>query len=598
MTIDQWFTIGIKIVAVILFITEWLSVDLVGLVIISLLIISGVLTPIDAVGGFSNSATITIMAMYGLSAAILNTGQLVNVGNYLSKVLVKNRTKGLLLIMIFAGVISAFINNTPVVAVFIPIILSASAKAKISASKILMPLSFASMFGGLCTLIGTSTNILVSGIAETEGLAPFGMFEMAPVGIFLFGAGVLYLLFVGNKLIPARTAPNQLTKKYDMGNYLTDIRILPGASSIGKTISQSPIKTNLKIDIIGFRRKEEHFSEPNYSTIIESGDILRLSCDFKQISAIQQREGVEIIKENIISDEELKTKNITLAEALVTPGSELQGKTISQTKFKHQFGAVVLAIRSRKGIFNTRLMRTVLNPGDILLLRGDKAIFAEYKSRAHVIENPFIIISEKEEKIKVNKRNMFIVFSILALVVLLPSFNIFPILASSIMGVSALVLFRTITMAQLYKAINWNVIFLLAGTISLGIAIEKTGTAQLMAENILLFFGSWGPIALVSILYFVTMILTSLISNSASAVLLTPIAISMADTMGVDAKPFLFAIMFAASASFMTPVGYQTNTMIYAAGNYKFFDFFRVGAPLNLLFWILSTILIPLFYKF
>ena len=598
MTIDQWFTIGIIILAVILFITEWLSVDLVGLVIISLLIISGVLTPIDAVGGFSNSATITIMAMYGLSAAILNTGQLVNVGNYLSKVLVKNRTKGLLLIMIFAGVISAFINNTPVVAVFIPIILSASAKAKISASKILMPLSFASMFGGLCTLIGTSTNILVSGIAETEGLAPFGMFEMAPVGIFLFGAGVLYLLFVGNKLIPARTAPNQLTKKYDMGNYLTDIRILPGASSIGKTISQSPIKTNLKIDIIGFRRKEEHFSEPNYSTIIESGDILRLSCDFKQISAIQQREGVEIIKENIISDEELKTKNITLAEALVTPGSELQGKTISQTKFKHQFGAVVLAIRSRKGIFNTRLMRTVLNPGDILLLRGDKAIFAEYKSRAHVIENPFIIISEKEEKIKVNKRNMFIVFSILALVVLLPSFNIFPILASSIMGVSALVLFRTITMAQLYKAINWNVIFLLAGTISLGIAIEKTGTAQLMAENILLFFGSWGPIALVSILYFVTMILTSLISNSASAVLLTPIAISMSDTMGVDAKPFLFAIMFAASASFMTPVGYQTNTMIYAAGNYKFFDFFRVGAPLNLLFWILSTILIPLFYKF
>jgi di/tricarboxylate transporter len=252
MTIDQWFTIGIIIVAVILFITEWLSVDLVGLVIISMLMISGVLTPIDAVGGFSNSATVTIMAMYGLSASILNTGQLVNIGNYLSKVLVKNRTKGLLLIMIFAGVISAFINNTPVVAVFIPIILSACAKAKISPSKILIPLSFASMFGGLCTLIGTSTNILVSGIAETEGVAPFGMFEMAPVGIFFFGAGVLYLLFAGNKLIPERTTSNELTKKYDMGNYLTDIRILPGAPSIGKTISQSPITTNLKIEIIVF----------------------------------------------------------------------------------------------------------------------------------------------------------------------------------------------------------------------------------------------------------------------------------------------------------------------------------------------------------
>nr|MBC7612242.1 SLC13 family permease [Pseudopedobacter sp.] len=598
MTIDQWITIAIIIIAVILFITEWLSVDLIGLIIISLLIISGVITPVDAVGGFSNSATITIMAMYGLSAAILNTGELVNVGNYLSKVLVKNKTKGILLIMIFAGVISAFINNTPVVAVFIPIILAASAKANISPSKILIPLSFASMFGGLCSLIGTSTNILVSGIAQTEGLAPFGMFEMAPVGIILFVVGVLYLLFAGDKLIPERTLSNQLTKNYDMGKYLTDIRILPDAPSIGKTIAESTIITDLKIDVIGFRRKEEHFTEPNYSTMVEAGDILRLSCNFKQISTIQQREGVEIIQGNIISDEELKTKDITLAEVLVTPGSELQGKTISQARFKHQFGAVAIAIRSRRGILHTRLTRTKLRPGDILLLRGNNEIFAEYKNWTHEIENPFIIISEKEEKIAVNKRNMLIVFSILALVVLLPSFNILPILASAILGVTALVLFRSITMAQLYKAINWNIIFLLAGTISLGIAMEKTGTANLMAENILSVFGSWGPIALVSILYLVTTILTELISNSASAVLLTPIAISMAHTMEVDAKPFLFAIMFAASASFMTPVGYQTNTMIYTAGNYKFIDFFRVGAPLNLIFWILASILIPLFYKF
>lgn len=598
MTIDQWLTIGVITVAVVLFITDWLGVDLVGLIIISLLMICGVLTPLEAVGGFSNSATITIMAMFGLSAAILNTGQLVNVGNYLSKVLIKNRRKGLLLIMIFAGVISIFINNTPVVAVFIPIILTACAKAKISASKILIPLSFASMFGGLCSLIGTSTNILVSGIAETEGLAPFGMFEMAPVGIFFFAIGVLYILVAGNKLIPARTIPDQLTKKYDMGNYLTDIRILPGAPSIGKAISESPIIKSLKIDIIGFRRKEESFSEPIYSTVLEPEDVLRLRCKFDQISAILQREGVEIIQRNRLSDDELITDDITLAEALITPGSELQGKTISQTKFKQRFGAVVLAIRNRKGMLHNILNKTVLNPGDILLLRGEKNIFSEYKNGAQVIEKPFIIISEEAEKITVNKRNVLTVFSILGLVVLLPSFNILPILASSILGVSALVLFRTITMAQIYKAINWDVIFLLAGTISLGIAMEKTGTAQLMAENILMFFGNWGPVAMVSILYFITMILTSVISNSASAVLLTPIAISMAETMGVDAKPFLFAIMFAASASFMTPVGYQTNTMIYAAGNYKFIDFFRVGAPLNLLFWILASILIPLFYKF
>jgi di/tricarboxylate transporter len=260
MTPDQWITLGIVLIAVILFITEWLSVDVISLVIISLFIVSGVLTPSEAVKGFSNSATVTIAAMFALSAAILKTGQLEAIGYYLSKALVKSKTKGILLIMIITGVISAFINNTPVVAIFIPIILTASQKAKISPSKILIPLSFASMFGGVCTLIGTSTNILVSSIAEEHGLPGFRMFDMAPLGLIFFATGVLYLIFFGSKLIPDRGAVKDLTQKFEMENYLTDIRLLPHATSVGKVVSESPIIKDLEIDIIGFRRDSVKFS--------------------------------------------------------------------------------------------------------------------------------------------------------------------------------------------------------------------------------------------------------------------------------------------------------------------------------------------------
>jgi di/tricarboxylate transporter len=597
MTTDQWITIGIIMVAVILFITEWLSVDVIGLVIISLFMVSGVLTPTEAVKGFSNNATVTIAAMFALSAAILKTGQLGAIGYYLSKVLMKSKTKGILLIMILTGVISAFINNTPVVAVFIPIILAASAKAKISASKILIPLSFASMFGGVCTLIGTSTNILVSSIAEEKGLQRFGIFEMAPLGLIFFATGCIYLIFFGSKLIPDRGAVEDLTQKFEMENYLTDIRLLPQAPSVGKIISESPIIKELEFDIIGFRRDKEEFSELHYSEVLRAGDVLRLRANITQIKKIQAREGIEII-EGKWKDENLNSKEVSIAEAIITPNSELHHKTISETRFKHQHEAIVLAIKGRKGILHEKLSQTVLKSGDLLLLRIKNEFLDDLKNPERINESPFLIISETEEKKPVKKKNLLIVVSVLFLVVALAAFNIIPIMAGSIIGVTLLVIFRSITIKEVYKAINWQVIFLIAGAISMGTAMENTGTAKLAAEQLFELFGNWGPIALLSILYFLSSILTEIITNSATAVLLAPIAISTADTLGVDARPFLFAIAFAASSSFLTPVGYQTNTMIYAAGNYKFTDFFRVGLPLNIIFWILATLLIPVFYDF
>lgn len=597
MTADIWITIGIMIVAVILFATEWFSVDIIGLVLISLFIVTGILTPTEAVRGFSDSATVTIAAMFALSAALIKTGELAKIGQFLSGVLEKNRVLGILMVMIFTGIISAFINNTPVVAVLIPVILAASFKTKISTSKLLIPLSFASMFGGMCTLIGTSANILVSSIAVEKGIPAIGMFEMAPIGLIFFATGCIYLILFGNKLIPDRGLTDELTEKFGIGPYLTDIRFEPDAPSVGKKIAESALVKELDIDIIGFKRETKKFIDPNFNEIIKSGDILRVRCNIDQITKIQAREHIQITKEEL-KDTDLRSESSSLVEAVITPNSELNQKKLSRARFRERYNAIVLAIRGREGVQYERLSRTTLKSGDVLLLRINNKFLENLKNTSQVNETPFLIISEKEEKKPVDKMKLFTAIAVIAMVVALAGFNILPIMASSIIGVTLLIIFGCITIKEVYKAINWEIIFMLAGTISLGIAIERSGTAKLMAEQLIYYFGHWGPAALVSVLYLTSSLLTELISNSATAILLTPIAISLAETMGVDARPFLFAIAFAASASFLTPVGYQTNTMIYSVGNYRFTDFFRVGLPLNIIFWILATLLIPVLYKF
>ena len=598
MTTDQWITLGIILITIFLFITEWLAIDLIGLIIMSLLILTGILSPVDAIKGFSNSATVTIGCMFVLSAAILKTGHLKTAGNYLSQLLIKNKTKGILLLMLFTGFVSAFINNTPVVAVFIPIVLDAASKANVNASKILIPVSFASIFGGLCSLIGSSSNILISEIASENDVPAFGMFEMTPLGIILFATGILYLLSAGKKLLPDRgDKTGELSKKYQLGDYLTDIKLLPDSPSIGKPIQDSPLFKDLRIEIIGFRRKSDKIKEAILSELLQEGDILRVKGNVEQIKNIQNRQGIQIIEEHEWKEGIEDPENLMLAEVIITPGSELEGKTLSQTKFKYRFGSFALAIRSRDLIFQKKINKTTLRAGDILLVTANSTVINQYKAKQNEDETPFLIISEIQKSNSANFKNTILVAGIIISVILVASLNILPILASAILGVTLLVLFRFLDMQEVYKAINWKIIFMISGTMALGIALEKTGTAKLFAEEIINLVGAWGPVAIVSALFLLTSLLTELISNAASAVLLAPIAISAAQVIGIDPKPLLLTIMFAASASFMTPVGYQTNTMIYAAGNYKYTDFFRVGTPLNLLFWILVSILIPLYYN-
>jgi di/tricarboxylate transporter len=596
MSYDIIVVLIVLIAAVVLFATEILSIDIVAIMIMTSLILSGVITPEEGVSGFSNSATVTVAVMFVLSSALFKTGAVNKLGVYLSALFKLNFWLGVFTMMFTVALISAFINNTPVVAIFIPIVISAANISKVNPSKLLMPLSFASMFGGVCTLIGTSTNILVSSIAVQYGQRPIGMFEMTGLGITFFVVGVSYLLIIGIRLIPNRTEETDLTEKFGLGEYLVEIVILPDSPSIGQRIIDSSLMTKLDVDIIDLHRGGKRVFMPSNQMILEANDILRVRCKIDKINEIKSKEGYAL-KSDIEWKEDLNNKQMVLVEAIIAPNSEIEGKTLRQMNFKNKYGATALAIRHRGELMREKLADTPLRAGDTLLIEVKKENIKNLRSIDYKRSSPFLLVSEVGLP-EFRKKKIFLVTLILAGIVLTASMEILPIMIAAITGFVLLVLTKCISMTEAYEAIDWRVIFLLAGALSLGVALEKSGAAKVLSGFLIDIVGQLGPLAIVSILYLVTSLLTESMSNNASAVLLAPIAITAAESMHVDPRPFLMAIAFAASASFMTPVGYQTNTMIYGAGQYKFIDFIKVGTPLNIIFWLLATFLIPYFFPF
>ena len=588
--------------AVVMFATERFPVDVVAIVAMSVLVVTGVITPSQGVSGFSNSATITVAFMFILSAALFKSGAVVSIGNKIAELFKFNFWLGIFVTMVTVGVISAFINNTPVVAIFIPILVGAAAKSKLNIAKMLMPLSYASMFGGVCTLIGTSTNILVSGIAADNDLEPFSMFELSRMGLIFFGVGLIYMMTIGIRLIPNRGMDDGLMKKFGMGDYLTEIVLLPNAPSVGKSIMDSPLVRKLDIDITEVNRKGQSFITPSKDLVLQAGDVLKVRCNVEKIKALKQKEGVALKSDaKFKPGNELLSKKaddrIVFVEAVIAPNSPFEGRTVKDLDFRQRFGATVLAIRHRGELMREKVVNTTLKSGDTLLIEADKDKLHSLQQLELKGRNTFLIVSEVDlPEYRTDK--MWTVVLTLAGVIALASLNILPIMMAAIIGAMFLVLTRCITMDEAYNAIDWKVIFLLAGALSLGVAMYESGTAEIISSFIINIIGSLGPVAILSALYIITSILTETMSNNASAVLLAPIAIVASEQLGVDARPFLMAITFAASSSFMTPVGYQTNTMIYGVGLYHFGDFMRVGTPLNLIFWVLATFLLPVFFPF
>ncbi|MFQ5599819.1 MAG: SLC13 family permease [Candidatus Krumholzibacteriia bacterium] len=590
MTFEIALTLAILLMAVILFATERLPVDLVALGVMAALMSAGVVTAEEGISGFSNTATITVGAMFVLSAGLFKTGAVGFVGSALASVGKRSFWFALFTIMVVVGALSAFINNTAAVAIFLPIVLGVARDTRISPSKWLMPLSFASMFGGVCTLIGTSTNILVSSITEQHGQPPFAMFEFARLGLLMFGVGVLYMMSFGTRLIPERRDVGDLTQTFGMGDYLTEIVLLPEAKSVGKALKESALGRDLDIAILEVRRESQPLLLPTPETILEAGDSLLVRCSVEKIKSLQQRVGVALKPSTKWRDEDLESSQSALVEAVISPNSALNGRSLKDTRFRNRFGAVVLAIRHHGQLLHENLANTILQAGDALLLEIRRVTLTRLKRSPE-----FVIVSEVGLP-EFRKSKIMPALLIIIGVVVSATLHVFPIVASAVIGCFLLVITGCISLEEAYRAIEWRVIFLLAGVLTLGVAMETTGAALLISSWMVRTVGVWGPVALVSAFYVVTSLLTQVISNNATAVLLAPVAIATAESLGVNSRPFLAAVTFAASASFMTPVGYQTNTLVYGPGQYKFADFMRVGAPLNLMFWLMASFLIPRFW--
>jgi di/tricarboxylate transporter len=581
--------LAILVSAVALFVAERFPIDLVAMMVLGALLVLGLVTPQEGISGFSNEATVTVAAMFVLSAGLQKTGAVAAVGRLLVR-LGRNHLTALILVTVIVAGVSAFINNTAAVAVFIPLVLTLSARRKIAASRLLIPLSYASQFGGVCTLIGTSTNLLVSAISRQAGHGAFSMFEFSRMGLIFFVTGMVYFVIGSRWLLPHREAQD-LVQAYRLGEYITELRVTKGSPLVGKTVVESGLGKEHDVTVLHLIRGKRKVWAPLRQVLAE-GDVLLVRGQMAQLMELKDSSGLELNPEFKLKDAALEQEDLVLVQILVAPESAVAGHTLIELDFRKRFDALVLAIQRRGEALQEKLNTVRFEVGDLLLVMAPSRVVEKLRKG-----DDFIVLEEVEEP-SMRKGKVPLVLAIIALVVALAAMNVMPILVTAILGCVALVLTRCIDLEEAYRAVDWRVIFLLAGILPLGIAMDTSGAAQIIADQAVALVGPLGPYAVLAVFYLLTAVLTETMSNNASAVLLAPIAIATGIEMGIDPRPLLMAVTFAASTSFATPVGYQTNAMVYNVGGYKYTDFMKVGAPLNLIFWALAVYFIPVFWPF
>jgi di/tricarboxylate transporter len=590
------------LLALVLFATERFPIDVTAILIMVLLMVLEPWTqisPREGISGFANPATITVLAMLILSTGINRTGIVQMLGRKMATFAGVDRRKQLAATIGITGPVSGVINNTPVVAILVPVINDLAHNGKTSPSKLLIPLSFASMLGGTLTLIGTSTNILASDIAAQLGsespdigLHAFGMFEFTKLGIVVFAVGAFYLMTIGVRLLPERIpADEDLVEEYALQEYLADV-VVPADSSLrGQTVEEALGDDELDIDVLQLIRDGERFSEPLARKEIRANDTLRLRTNRETLERIIDTEGLTLVggprtEADLHSDEE----EPVLVEVVIPSGSFLVGETLASSTFRQRYDANVLAFRTRGDVVRDRFEDIRIRVGDTLLVQ------APPDSLTRLVENQDFIVAHEFDEVTYRSEKIPFAVGIIAGVVVLPALNILPIVVSALAGVVAMVFTGVLKPTELYSSVEWNVIFLLAGVIPLGIALQQTGAATLLGNAVASTAAFLPAIGVLWVFYLATGLLTSVISNNASVVLMIPVAASAAQSIGANAFAFVLAVTFAASTAFMTPVGYQTNLFVYGPGGYRFSDFLRVGAPLQLLLSIVTVLGIAFFW--
>ena len=586
---------------VVFFIMEILPIEVTAMGAIGVLLLFDILSWQESINGFSNPAVITIGAIFIMSRALVKTGFLEVFADFLAKKGGNQKWLTIFIFLLTVSIISGIINNTAAVAIFIPLGIDLCQRFRISPTKVLLPISYAAIFGGTLTLIGTSTNLIVSSVMEEYNMIPFSMFEFTKLGVIFLVLGTIYNMIISKWFMPSRSIISSLTRKYHMGSFLTEFKIGEDSPLIGHSYGEMEITQKYNLQVYKIIRDSNNIRFNLHNIIIREGDIFLVQINVKDMLKFKDDMKVLLLSDVKMNQAELTGKNHVIVEGIVSQQSALIGKTLQELDFRSRFGSFVLAVKRQRELLRNKIAHIRLKFSDTLLIMVPK-------ERLDILRtsNDLIVLEELDIHLRYERYWWFSILVIPA-VMLLATFGVIPIVKGAVLGAILLLVLRSLSIQDAYESISWSVIFLIASLIPLGTAIHNTNLDKSIGDLIYVLGALIGgvenvnPIIILAVLYGVTFILSAFVSNAAVAVMLTPIGILLASLIGdngIDSRPFLVAICFGASCSFMTPMGYQTNMMVYGPGQYRLKDFFQMGIPLTIIFWLAAVYWIPKFWPF
>ncbi len=592
MTSDIALTLAIILMAVILFATEKLRVDLVALLVLLAVSITGLVSKEEVFLGFANPAVITIWAVYIVSGGLFKTGVADILGNLILRLSGASEARLITIIMLTCGFMSAFMNNVGAVAVLMPAVIGISKKTNIPVSKLLIPLAFSSLLGGSMTLIGTPANILAQGILTARGLAGFSFFEITPMGAIALATGIIYMVILGRRLLPVRETAIDPLASSQLREFISDVQVTAESPLNGKNLYESGLGADFDLTVLSIIRDGKPLIGLHRDFVIEQNDHLILEGSANNLINAQDSLKIKIHTDHEVELTDLDTDQSNIFEATLAPRSTMVGRTLKQVKFRDSFGLTTLAIWRQGDVITDHLRDVELRFGDSLLLQGPPG-----RVRALQKGNEFLVL--EPVKFERNRRNKApLAAGIMLLVILLAIFSNLGIAIAMVIGAVSMVLTGCLNMDEAYESIDWRTVFLVGGMLSLGFAMENTGTAQFLADLLLGTLGDYGPLGLLAGIYILSALITQPMSNAAAVVLIVPIALDTALGLEVNHLTFTMAVVVGAATSFLTPVGHKANVLVFGPGGYRFFDYTRVGALLTVALFIVSMIFLPILWPF